>query len=78
MSGVLCELRNASERSAMVENSGDLRWRWAARSWAKSIRRKCLRLTEKLFEAGDDMVAIADTVGYAATEAGLRGRPRAR
>ena len=59
----LCELRDASEHKPIVN---------AAISMALGCSivgavdpREVLRITEKLFEAGVDMVAIADTVGYA-------------
>lgn len=59
----LCELRDASEHRPIVN---------AAISMALGCSivgevdpREVLRITEKLFEAGVDMVAIADTVGYA-------------
>jgi hydroxymethylglutaryl-CoA lyase len=59
----LCELRDASEHKPIVN---------AAISMALGCSivgavdpAEVLRITEKLFEAGVDMVAIADTVGYA-------------
>ena len=59
----LCELRDASAHRPVVN---------AAISMALGCSivgavdpREVLRLTEKLYEAGVDMVAIADTVGYA-------------
>src|SRR3954469_12901978 len=59
----LCELRDASEHKPIVN---------AAISMALGCSivgevdpKEVLRITEKLFEAGVDMVAIADTVGYA-------------
>jgi hydroxymethylglutaryl-CoA lyase len=59
----LCELRDASGHKPLVN---------AAISMALGCSivgpvdpKEVLRLTEKLFEAGVDMVAIADTVGYA-------------
>ena len=59
----LCELRDASTHKPVVN---------AAISMALGCSivgpvepKEVLRLTEKLFEAGVDMVAIADTVGYA-------------
>jgi hydroxymethylglutaryl-CoA lyase len=59
----LCELRDASAHKPVVN---------AAISMALGCSivgavspAEVLRLTEKLFEAGVDMVAIADTVGYA-------------
>ena len=59
----LCELRDASAHKPVVN---------AAISMALGCSivgavdpKEVLRLTEKLFEAGVDMVAIADTVGYA-------------
>src|SRR3954465_8631865 len=59
----LCELRDASAHKPVVN---------AAISMALGCSivgevdpKEVLRITEKLFEAGVDMVAIADTVGYA-------------
>ena len=59
----LCELRDASSHKPIVN---------AAVSMALGCSivgevdpKEVLRLTEKLYEAGVDMVAIADTVGYA-------------
>jgi hydroxymethylglutaryl-CoA lyase len=59
----LCELRDASSHKPLVN---------AAISMALGCSivgpvdpNEVLRLTEKLYEAGVDMVAIADTVGYA-------------
>jgi hydroxymethylglutaryl-CoA lyase len=59
----LCELRDASSHKPLVN---------AAISMALGCSivgpvdpKEVLRLTEKLYEAGVDMVAIADTVGYA-------------
>jgi hydroxymethylglutaryl-CoA lyase len=59
----LCELRDASEHKPIIN---------AAVSMALGCSivgavdpKEVLRITEKLFEAGVDMVAIADTVGYA-------------
>ena len=59
----LCELRDASEHKPIVN---------AAVSMALGCSivgevdpKEVLRITEKLFEAGVDMVAISDTVGYA-------------
>src|SRR3954466_6238473 len=59
----LCQLRDASEHKPIVN---------AAVSMALGCSivghvdpKEVLRITEKLFEAGVDMVAIADTVGYA-------------
>src|SRR6266480_5992054 len=59
----LCDLRDASSHKPVVN---------AAISMALGCSivgavdpKEVLRLTEKLFEAGVDMVAIADTVGYA-------------
>ena len=59
----LCEMRDASatSRSSMPRS----RWRWAARSPVTVDPNEVIRLAEKLYEAGVDMVAVADTVGYA-------------
>ena len=66
----LCELRDASAHKPIVN---------AAISMALGCSitgavdpKEVLRLVEKCLEAGVDMVAIADTVGYAGPEAGRR------
>ena len=59
----LCELRDASAHKPVVNSAISMA---LGCSIVGSVDPKeVLRLTEKLFEAGVDMVAIADTVGYA-------------
>jgi hydroxymethylglutaryl-CoA lyase len=58
----LCELRNASAHKPVVNSAISMHWAVDRRPGGP---KEVLRLTEKLFEAGVDMVAIADTVGYA-------------
>ena len=59
----LCELRDASVHKPVVNSAISVA---LGCSIVGAVDPKeVLRLTEKLFEAGVDMVAIADTVGYA-------------
>jgi hydroxymethylglutaryl-CoA lyase len=59
----LCELRDASAHKPVVNSAISMA---LGCSIVGAVEPKeVLRLTEKLFEAGVDMVAIADTVGYA-------------
>ena len=70
----LCELRDASSHKPVVN---------AAISMALGCSivgpvdpKEVVRIAEKLFEAGVDMVAVADTVGYAGPETSRRTHHR--
>ena len=59
----LCELRDASAHKPVVNSA--ISMALGCSIVGPVDPKEVLRLTEKLFEAGVDMVAIADTVGYA-------------
>jgi hydroxymethylglutaryl-CoA lyase len=59
----LCELRDASAHKPVVNSA--ISMALGCSIVGRVDPKEVLRLTEKLFEAGVDMVAIADTVGYA-------------
>ena len=59
----LCELRDASAHKPVVNSA--ISMALGCSIVGAVDPKEVLRLTEKLFEAGVDMVAIADTVGYA-------------
>ena len=59
----LCELRDASPHKPVVNSAISMALGCSIVGAVDPT--EVLRLTEKLFEAGVDMVAIADTVGYA-------------
>jgi hydroxymethylglutaryl-CoA lyase len=59
----LCELRDASAHKPVVNSAISMALGCSIVGAVDPA--EVLRLTEKLFEAGVDMVAIADTVGYA-------------
>ena len=59
----LCELRDASEHRPIVNAAISMALGCSIVGAVDPL--EVLRITEKLFEAGADMVAIADTVGYA-------------
>src|SRR5690348_6785026 len=59
----LCDLRDASAHKPVVNSA--ISMALGCSIVGAVDPKEVLRLTEKLFEAGVDMVAIADTVGYA-------------